>query len=177
MDFKTLIRDVPDFPQPGIVFRDITPLLDDHAAFRAVIHRMAEPLREEGIHHVVGIESRGFMFAGPLALELGAGFVPARKPGKLPSETISESYTLEYGEAALEIHADAFSPGARVVVVDDVLATGGTLGACVSLVRRLGATVVSSLVLIELLALEGRKALPADLPITSLIQYGAPEAE
>jgi adenine phosphoribosyltransferase len=163
------IRDVPDYPQPGIVFKDITPLLADGAAFAAVVTALAEGLRGPGaddaagadkIDKVVGIEARGFILAAPVACRLGAGFVPVRKQGKLPAQTIAESYQLEYGTATVEVHADAFLPGDRVLVVDDVLATGGTAAATASLVRRSGAEVVSITVLLELGFLHGRAKLP-----------------
>jgi adenine phosphoribosyltransferase len=163
------IRDVPDYPQPGIVFKDITPLLADGVAFAAVVTALAEGLRGPGaddaagadkIDKVVGIEARGFILAAPVACRLGAGFVPVRKQGKLPAQTIAESYQLEYGTATVEVHADAFLPGDRVLVVDDVLATGGTAAATASLVRRSGAEVVAITVLLELGFLHGRAKLP-----------------
>jgi adenine phosphoribosyltransferase len=163
------IRDVPDYPQPGVVFKDITPLLADGAAFAAVVAALAEGLGGPGaddtagmdkIDKVVGIEARGFILAAPVACRLGAGFVPVRKQGKLPAQTIAESYQLEYGAATVEVHADAFLPGDRVLVVDDVLATGGTAAATASLVRRSGAEVVAITVLLELGFLHGRAKLP-----------------
>ncbi len=163
------IRDVPDYPQPGIVFKDITPLLADGVAFAAVVTALAEGLVGPGaddaagadkIDKVVGIEARGFILAAPVACRLDAGFVPVRKQGKLPAQTIAESYQLEYGTATVEVHADAFLPGDRVLVVDDVLATGGTAAATASLVRRSGAEVVSITVLLELGFLHGRAKLP-----------------
>ena len=154
------IRDVPDYPKPGILFKDITPLLGDPEAFSATVHALAEPFGAGDVDKVVGIEARGFILAAPVALELRAGFIPVRKHGKLPSETHQVSYALEYGEATLEVHRDAFAPGERVLVVDDVLATGGTVAATVDLVRRCGAEVLGVVVLMELGFLNGRDRLP-----------------
>lgn len=154
------VRDIPDHPEPGILFKDITPLLNDAAALRSSVEEMAAPYRGLAVDHVVGLEARGFIFGAPIALELGAGFVPARKIGKLPAETIEQSYDLEYGTAAVEIHSDAIAPGSRVLIVDDVLATGGTGRAAVDLVRRAGGTVVGFSVLMELGALRGREKMP-----------------
>jgi adenine phosphoribosyltransferase len=155
------IRDIRDYPQPGIVFKDITPLLADGDAFAAVVDAMAEGFREgAGIDKVVGIEARGFILAAPVAYRMRAGFVPVRKQGKLPAETLGESYELEYGTATVEVHVDAFRPGERVLIVDDVLATGGTAAASVSLVRRSGAEVAAVSVLLELGFLGGRARLP-----------------
>ncbi len=154
----SLIRDVPDFPQPGIVFKDITPLLGSPAGYAAAIAELAADA-PNGVDYVVGMEARGFVFAGPVALALGAGFVPVRKPGKLPGAVFTQSYALEYGEETLAIHADAIPSGARVLIVDDVLATGGTITATVDLVRRLGAQVVGVAVLLELGFLGGRDLL------------------
>lgn len=156
---KQHIRDVPDYPQPGILFRDITPLLQYGPALRFAIETMAARYRGAGIDQVVGIESRGFIFGTPLAYMLGTGFVPVRKKGKLPAETYSIQYDLEYGSNVLEIHTDALRPGQRVLVVDDLLATGGTTVGTVQLVQRLGAHVVSLAFLIELAALSGRERL------------------
>jgi adenine phosphoribosyltransferase len=139
---RSLIRDVPDFPKPGIVFKDITPLLADAAGFEEAVERMAAPWRDAGATHVVGIESRGFIVGSPVASRLRAGFIPVRKPGKLPWNTVAERYALEYGTDTLEAHADALTPGDRVIIIDDVLATGGTGAATVSLVRTLGAEVL-----------------------------------
>jgi len=152
------IRDVPDYPQPGVLFKDITPLLADGPAFAAVVTALAGLSRD--VDKVVGIEARGFILAAPVACRLGAGFVPVRKQGKLPAQTIAESYQLEYGTATVEVHADAFTPGERVLVVDDVLATGGTAAATASLVRRSGAEVAAIVVLLELGFLDGRARLP-----------------
>ena len=167
---RGLIRDVPDFPKPGIVFRDITPVLGDAAAFRGMIAAMAEPFRDARVDRVVGIEARGFLLGAPLAVELGVGFAPVRKAGKLPSETFAADFELEYAEATIEMHRDALGPGDRVLVVDDVLATGGTLEAAVELVGRSGAVVTGIVVLIELTALDGRARL-AGHDVTSLIRY------
>src|SRR4051794_8392412 len=162
------IRSVPDFPQPGIIFRDITPLLADPEAFKLAVDAMAEPFGD--IDHVVAIESRGFILGAPVAYRLGAGLVIARKLGKLPPTTIREDYGLEYGSATLEIHEDAIKPGERVLIVDDVLATGGTLRATANLVERIGARVGGISLLIELGFLDGRARLP-DYNVQSLITY------
>jgi len=155
------IRDVPDFPRPGIDFKDITPLLADHATFAATVDALAAPHRKSAIDVVAGIEARGFVLGAPVALILHAGFAPVRKKGKLPGSTVEASYDLEYGSATLEVTSDAFAPGARVLVIDDVLATGGTAAATVDLVRRCGAEVVGVSVLLELGFLDGRAALVA----------------
>lgn len=157
-----LVLDVPDFPEPGIVFKDITPLLADPAGFAAVVDALAEVGRDETgatrVDAVVGLEARGFVFAAPVALALGVGFVPVRKAGKLPRAAHQVSYSLEYGEASLELHHDALAPGARVLVVDDVLATGGTLAATRELVEACGARIVAVALLMELGFLQGRAA-------------------
>lgn len=158
IDIASLIVDVPDFPKPGVVFKDITPLLASPEGFRAAVDRLAEAA-PEGIDAVVGMEARGFMFAAPVALQLGAGFVPVRKPGKLPGDVYSQSFDLEYGSETLTVHRDAIEPGARVLVIDDVLATGGTIAATAGLLKQLGADLVHVAVLIELEALGGRDAL------------------
>lgn len=158
-DLRRFIRDVPDFPTPGILFRDITPLLASPEAFRAAVDAMVAPFRDARAGKVVGIEARGFMFGAAVARELGLGFVPARKPGKLPGKTEKVAYGLEYGSDALEVHADAFSPGESVLIVDDVLATGGTSAAAAELVERLGARVTALVFCIELAALQGRSRL------------------
>jgi adenine phosphoribosyltransferase len=162
----TKIRDVPDYPSAGVLFKDITPLLGDGAAFAAVVAALAAD--SDGVTKVAGIEARGFILAAPVAVVLGAGFVPVRKQGKLPAQTYSQSYELEYGSATLEVHTDAFAPTDRVLIVDDVLATGGTAAATAQLVRRAGATVTSVTVLLELGFLAGRGKL-TDLPVRSLI--------
>lgn len=156
-----LIRVIPDFPIPGIMFRDITPLLGDRDGFRAAIDLFVARFKDDRIDLVVGVEARGYILGAPLAYALGAGFVPVRKPGKLPAATFSESYALEYGTNALEIHEDAVGTGRRVLVVDDLLATGGTAAATGRLLARCGAEVVAYAFLIELSALDGRKTLPA----------------
>ena len=167
-----LIRDVPDFPKPGIIFKDITPLLADHDAFSAVIEALAARGRDADgrvvVDKVVGMEARGFILAAPVALALGAGFVPVRKAGKLPGDSHVVSYQLEYGEASLEMHRDALAAGDRVLLVDDVLATGGTVAATAQLVGQAQATVTEVAVLLELSFLPGRRSIGA-LPLTALI--------
>ena len=148
--FESLIVDIPDYPKPGVVFKDITPLLADPEGFKGVVDALAAPYRDSGVTKVVGSEARGFLFGAPVALELGAGFVPARKPGKLPRETISQEYDLEYGTAELHIHKDAIKPGEKVLLVDDLIATGGTMVAQVKLVEQLGAELVGIACLTEL---------------------------
>jgi adenine phosphoribosyltransferase len=170
MDLKSFIRDIPDFPKPGILFRDITPLLASPAAFRESIKQLAAPFRNRGIDAVVAAEARGFIFAAPLALELSAGFVPVRKPGKLPFDTHAFHYELEYGSDTLEMHVDGVSSGQTVLVVDDLLATGGTVQACCNLLDRVGAKVEGCAFLIELAALQGRAAI-APHEAFSLITY------
>lgn len=167
---KGLIRDVPDYPQAGILFRDITPLLQDAAALRFTLEAMAARYRNVGISKVIGIESRGFLFGAPLAYLMGVGFTPVRKQGKLPAATMAVEYSLEYGSNTLEIHRDALQPGERTLVVDDLLATGGTVAATIRLARQLGAEVVSAAFLIELSALHGRAQLP-DVDVFSLLTY------
>jgi adenine phosphoribosyltransferase len=167
---KGYIRDIPDYPQPGILFRDITPLLQDARALQFAIDKLAERYRGAGIDAVVGIESRGFIFGTPLAYLLGVGFVPVRKKGKLPADTISIQYDLEYGSNVLEIHTDGLRPGQRVLIVDDLLATGGTTEGTVRLVESLGAHVVSLAFLIELVALKGRLRLPGQ-DVFALLSY------
>jgi adenine phosphoribosyltransferase len=169
-DFAGLIRDIPDFPEPGIVFKDISPVLADPAAFEALIEAMANPFQGMGITKVAGIEARGFTLATPVASKLGAGFIPIRKPGKLPYTTVREEYTLEYGTDALEIHTDAAHEGERVLVVDDVIATGGTAAAAVRLLRRLGAEVVGFSVFIELAFLNGMEQLDG-VRVNALLTY------
>ena len=159
IDLASYVRDVPDFPKPGILFRDITPLLASPEAFHAAVGAMAEPFRKSGADRVVGIEARGFMFGAAIARELGLGFVPVRKPGKLPGRTEKVAYGLEYGSDGLEVHTDAFSAGESALVVDDVLATGGTAAAAAELVERLGARVAGLSFFIELGALGGRSRL------------------
>jgi adenine phosphoribosyltransferase len=167
-----LIVDVPDYPEPGVVFKDITPLLADHTAFAAVIEALATAGRDGSgittVDKVVGMEARGFILAAPVALALGAGFVPVRKAGKLPRETYAVSYALEYGEATLEVHRDAIAPGERVLLVDDVLATGGTVAATRELVEQSGGVAVGVAVLMELSFLPGRRTI-GELPLHSLL--------
>lgn len=172
MDIKSLIRTVPDFPQPGIQFRDITTLLRDREGLRQTIDLLVEKTRSANLDpdYVIGIESRGFLFAPSLAYQLGAGFVPVRKPGKLPAAVHSVSYDLEYGRDTLEIHQDALWAGAKVIVVDDLIATGGTAKATADLVEKAGAILVGFGFAVELLALGGRKLLP-DVPIITLVEY------
>ncbi|MBI5513468.1 MAG: adenine phosphoribosyltransferase [Deltaproteobacteria bacterium] len=165
------IRDVPDFPKPGILFKDITPLLSDAEAFEATLALLEADARRQRTEVVLGIESRGFIFGAALASRLGVGFVPARKPGKLPAAVDREAYSLEYGKDALEVHQKSFRAGQRALVVDDVIATGGTARAAVALCRRQGAEVVGVSFVIELSFLEGRKALPGDIPIHALLTY------
>lgn len=164
------IRDVPDFPQKGIVFKDITPVLSDPATFREVIDAFVAKWKDQHITKVIGIESRGFIFAAPLAYALGAGFTIVRKPGKLPWQTIREAYSLEYGENALELHVDAIGPGDRVLVVDDVLATGGTADAAGRLVARQGGQLVAYSFLVELAFLHGRRRL-GDRQVHAFLTY------
>jgi adenine phosphoribosyltransferase len=165
---KQEIRDIPDFPQPGIVFRDITPLLANAATLKTVLDAMAAPYAE--IAQVVIIESRGFILGTPIAYQLGAGVVPVRKPGRLPARTLSEQYELEYGANSLEIHYDAITEGQRVLIVDDLLATGGTVRATINLIERLGGVVAGVAVLAELSALNGRERL-AGYDVHSLVVY------
>ena len=167
---KSYIRDIPDFPKPGILFRDITPLLLSPEAFQATIDILRDRYQGSGIDRIVAIESRGFLFASPLSYCLGAAFVPLRKPGKLPYDTVTESYSLEYGDSALEVHKDAITPGDRVLIFDDLLATGGTAAAGVALVRKLGGEVLEAGFTIELKGLKGREKLTGT-PVFSLIQY------
>ena len=168
VSLTALVRDVPDFPQPGIMFRDITPLLGNGEALRNAVDALAGVY--DGVDSVIGIESRGFILGAPVAYALGVGMVPVRKLGRLPRATERADYALEYGTNTVEIHADALLPGERVLIVDDVLATGGTAAATVELVERLGATVVGIAVLIELRGLGGRERL-SSYPVTSLLQY------
>jgi adenine phosphoribosyltransferase len=170
VELRDLVRDVPDFPEPGIVFKDIMPLLADPAAFKDAVDRLAEWAAPKEPDLILGAEARGFILGGALAYTLGCGFCAARRPGKLPWKTISASYALEYGENALEVHADAFADGARVLVHDDVLATGGTVKAILDLVEQLGGVVVGVAFLIELEFLNGREQL-AGYDLHSLITY------
>src|SRR5262245_2760214 len=170
MDLAAFIRDIPDFPKPGILFKDITPLLADPAAFRHAVDRMVERFRHDALDAVAAAEARGFLFAAPLALELCKPLVPLRKPGKLPYRTLSHRYDLEYGSAELHMHVDGVTTGSRVLLVDDVLATGGTMQAGCQLIEKAGGTVAACAFLVELLFLKGRDKL-AGYPIFSLIQY------
>lgn len=171
-DVARLIRDIPDFPAPGIVFRDITPLLGDPAGLARAVGGLTDAARREvgAVDRVLGMEARGFLLGPPVALALGVGFAPVRKPGKLPWRVESETYALEYGTDTLEAHADAVAAGERVLVVDDVIATGGTAAATARLVERLGAEVAGFAFLVELSGLAGRAAL-GDRPVTSLVTY------
>ena len=170
MDLASIIRDVPDFPKEGILFKDITTLLQDSAALRETVDRMTEICQNNKVDVVVGIESRGFIFGVPLAYNLGIGFVPVRKPGKLPAATINEAYELEYGTNTLEIHVDAIEQGQRVMIVDDLLATGGTAKATCSLVERLGGEVVGLIFAVELTFLQGRGVL-TDREVHSIVAF------
>ena len=170
MDLKQHIRDVPDFPKPGILFRDITPLLASPKAFGYAIDQFAEHFGGKGVTAVVAAEARGFIFAAPLALKLQAGFVPVRKPGKLPRQTHSFTYELEYGSDTLQMHTDGVGPGDRVLLVDDLLATGGTIGACARIAEQTGASVAGCAFLIELDFLKGREKL-SDTTVLSVIRY------
>ena len=168
MEIETLIRAIPDFPIPGILFRDITPLLKDKQGFRRAIDLFVERFIGRGIDYVVGVEARGYILGAPIAYSIGAGFIPVRKPGKLPHEKLSEEYALEYGTNALEIHADAIGKGDHVLVVDDLLATGGTAGATGRLLERLGASVDAFAFLVELTDLHGRDKLAGHDVVTFL---------
>ncbi len=172
MDLKSLIRDIPDFPKPGIVFRDITTLLGDPAGLRYAIDCLADNFTAAGLNaeYVVGVESRGFIIGAPLAYKLGFGFVPVRKAGKLPALVYSIEYQLEYGTDRLEVHQDALQPGSKVLIVDDLLATGGTASATAKLMQQIGCELVGFEFIIELEDLQGRKQLP-DVPIVTLLKY------
>ena len=167
---RAAVRDIPDFPQPGIIFKDITPILGDAVLFNDVLDHLADRLRTQHIDIVAGIESRGFIFGAPIANRLNAGFVPIRKPGKLPHERVRVDYDLEYGTDALEAHADAITPGQRVLIVDDVLATGGTACAAAQLVSALQGDVIGFCILIELGFLNGRAKL-GSTPVVTLLEY------
>jgi len=169
--WSDLIRDVPDFPKPDIVFKDITPVLADAGGFAEAMAELAEPWRGTALDAVIGVESRGFILGAALARELDIGFVPVRKPGKLPARTLTLDYALEYGSDRLEIHADALPAGARVLVIDDVLATGGTLRAAVALARRQGAEVVGAAVLVELAFLGARERWDDPTPLWSALAF------
>jgi adenine phosphoribosyltransferase len=167
---RAAIRDIPDFPKPGILFRDITPVLGDPALFRDAISEFVKVCREAKAEKVAGIDARGFLFGATVAYELGLGFIPVRKKGKLPFHTITQSYDLEYGSAEVEIHTDAFVKDERVVLIDDLLATGGTAGAAIKLINQTGAHVVAAAFLLELADLGGRQVL-AGVPVTSIVIY------
>ena len=167
---KALIREIPDFPQPGISFKDLTTLWRDPEGLKGTIEAMVLPFAKEEIGQVVGIEFRGFILGAPLALQLGCGFVPVRKPGKLPGTTLRQEYDLEYGTDAVEIHQDGIAPGERVLIVDDLLATGGTMAAACQLVEKLGGEIVGLSFLVELAFLNGRERLP-DYRIETVVQY------
>ena len=169
-DLRAKIREIPDFPKPGILFYDITTLLKDPDAFREVIDQMTDQVKDSAIDLVVGMESRGFIFSAPLAYQLHAGFVPVRKLGKLPAETIEVEYDLEYGTATLEIHKDAINAGQRVLIVDDLLATGGTVQGTIELVQRLGGEIAGLSFMVELTGLHGREQL-GDFQIHTLLTY------
>jgi len=170
MDYKALIREVPDFPKPGILFYDITTLLKNARAFRTVMDELTQRYRDKQISKIVGIESRGFIVGSPLAYRLEAGFVPVRKPGKLPADNFEVKYNLEYGSTSLAIHRDAISIGERVLIADDLLATGGTAAATVHLVRQLGGDIVGLVFLVELAALKGRDKLDGG-DVYSMLSY------
>jgi adenine phosphoribosyltransferase len=170
MDLSRLIRPIPDFPKPGILFRDITPLLADPEGLTESIDRLAEPWREERLDAIAAVEARGFLFAAPLALELGIGVIPVRKPGKLPADTIAHEYDLEYGRDRLEMHSGVLAARARVLIVDDVLATGGTAAACARLVEAAGGEVAGAAFLVEIEPLGGRERL-APHRVESVLQY------
>ena len=171
MKWKEKIRTIPDWPKPGILFRDITPLLSDKEAFAEAVSDLAKEAEPWKPQIVAAVEARGFIFGAALSLTLKTGFVPIRKKGKLPAATVTEEYALEYGTDAVEIHADAFKPGTSVVLVDDVLATGGTAAACARLIRKVGGKLSGIIFLIELSELGGRKRLPPDIPVKSLLVY------
>lgn len=170
MDFKQKIRVIPDYPESGVRFKDITTLLKDGSAFQAAINEITDYLKKKEIDLIVGPEARGFVIGAPIAYALGVGFVPVRKQGKLPAETLETTYQLEYGSDRLAIHRDAIRPGQKVVIVDDLLATGGTILATVDLIKRLGGEVLGAAFLIELMYLKGREKCK-DLEIYSLVQY------
>lgn len=168
---KSKIRDIPDFPREGILFKDITTVLRDHDAFKKAIDLLAKHYEKQQIDYIAGIEARGFIFGSALAYRMGKGFIPIRKPGKLPSKTESMSYDLEYGKDSLEIHTDAVEPGKKVLIVDDLLATGGTAEAAIKLVRKIGGVIMGIAFVVELEFLKGREKLPEDCKITRLISF------
>lgn len=170
MDLKKYIKDIPDFPEPGVLFRDVTPLLADKNAYQESIRLLSDFAKEKKVDLVVGPEARGFLFGCPVALALNCGFVPVRKPGKLPREVVSQSYDLEYGSNEIQMHSDSIQPGQNVLIVDDLLATGGTVDAAVSLIEKMGGNVVGIAFLIELEALKGRELLK-DYDVYSVLKY------
>jgi adenine phosphoribosyltransferase len=170
-ELKKKIREIPDYPKPGILFYDVTTLLKDADGLRAVIDILIQRYKNQGIQKVLGIEARGFILAPALAYHIGAGFVPVRKKGKLPSETLSASYELEYGTDTLEVHKDAIKPGERVVLIDDLIATGGTAAATAGMIKELGGNLVEIGFLIELSFLNGREKIPAEFPVFSILHY------
>lgn len=170
MDLKKYIKDIPDFPEPGVLFRDVTPLLADKYAYQESIRLLSDFAKEKKVDLVVGPEARGFLFGCPVALALNCGFVPVRKPGKLPREVVSQSYDLEYGSNEIQMHSDSIQPGQNVLIVDDLLATGGTVDAAVSLIEKMGGNVVGIAFLIELEALKGRELLK-DYDVYSVLKY------
>lgn len=170
MDLKKYIKDIPDFPEPGVLFRDVTPLLADKDAYQESIRLLSDFAKEKKVDLVVGPEARGFLFGCPVALALNCGFVPVRKPGKLPREVVSQSYDLEYGSNEIQMHSDSIQPGQNVLIVDDLLATGGTVDAAVSLIEKMGGNVVGIAFLIELDALKGRELLK-DYDVYSVLKY------
>jgi adenine phosphoribosyltransferase len=169
-ELEALVRDIPDFPDKGVVFKDITPVLGNPEAFRKLISALSDPFRDIGVTKVAGIEARGFTLATPVADRIGAGFIPLRKPGKLPYETVREEYELEYGIDALEMHTDALFEGEKVLLIDDVIATGGTAAAAIRLLRHLGADVVAFAVFIELIFLGGSAKID-NVPLHALLKY------
>jgi adenine phosphoribosyltransferase len=172
MDLSSLVRTIPDYPKPGIMFRDVTTLMADAQGFKATIARLAEPYRTEPVDLVAGIEARGFILAGAIADRLGCGFIPVRKKGKLPWKTISQDYALEYGTDTIEMHEDALAHGNRVLLVDDLIATGGTAGAAVKLIRRLGGLIVGAAFIVDLPELGGAKAVAAEgIAVHTLISF------
>ncbi|MGC5327992.1 adenine phosphoribosyltransferase [Brevibacillus sp. SYSU BS000544] len=170
MNFKDYIRVIPDFPQPGIRFKDITTLLQNGEAYKAAINELADFAKDLNVDVIAGPEARGFVVGAPLSYALGVGFIPVRKSGKLPYESIKEDYSLEYGKDALAMHIDAIKPGQRVLIADDLLATGGTIGTTIKLIEQLGGVVVGATFLIELSYLDGRSQMK-DFPVKSLVQY------
>ena len=170
MDLKKYIKDIPDFTEPGVLFRDVTPLLADKDAYQESIRLLSDFAKEKKVDLVVGPEARGFLFGCPVALALNCGFVPVRKPGKLPREVVSQSYDLEYGSNEIQMHSDSIQPGQNVLIVDDLLATGGTVDAAVSLIEKMGGNVVGIAFLIELEALKGRELLK-DYDVYSVLKY------